>query len=61
MQAGLKLGHLPTMVGTDEIRPGTQPPGILTWAAYTAYKRTGDRAFLATAYEACGLNNAWYN
>jgi hypothetical protein len=49
LQAGLQIGHLPTMVGTDAINPMTQPPGILSWAAFTAYNRTGNKAFLATA------------
>ena len=57
---GLKVGHLPAMVGTDEVKIGTQPPGVLTWAAYTAYSRTGGMGFPATAYKACALNSHWY-
>ena len=59
-RAALKIGHISTMVGVNSIKTGTQPPGILTWAAFTAYNRTGDKEFLATAYEACAQNNRWY-
>ena len=59
-RAALKIGHISTMVGVNSIRTGTQPPGILTWAAFTAYNRTGDEEFLATAYEECAQNNHWY-
>lgn len=58
--AALKIGHLPTMVGVNQIKEGTQPPGILTWAAFAAYNRTGDKTFLAVAYDACAQNNRWY-
>ena len=41
--AELKIGHISTMVGVNSIRTGTQPPGILAWAAFTAYNRTRDK------------------
>eukprot|EP00056_Hartaetosiga_gracilis_P003715 m.66463 g.66463 ORF g.66463 m.66463 type:complete len:663 (-) comp11554_c0_seq1:195-2183(-) len=58
--SGLKVGHIPRVVGVNTTENTTQPPGILTWAALLIYNRTEDKSFLQSALKGFGENNHWF-
>lgn len=57
-------GHLPREIWTSDINPGTQPPGVLTWALLvmdekaTAAEQT--LGLLSKHFDALKANHAWF-
>jgi hypothetical protein len=57
---GMADGHLPREIWVGAVNPGTQPPGVLTWAALAVTDATGDGTTLAADYARLSANHDWF-
>jgi hypothetical protein len=53
-------GRIPREVWAHDAGTGTQPPGVMAWAALTLADRAGDDAIVAEMYAPLVANHAWF-
>ncbi len=57
-------GHLPREIWTNDMNPGVQPPGVLTWAVSMLEEESVDNevplGLMATYFDVLKANHAWF-
>lgn len=53
-------GRIPREVWAHDAGTGTQPPGVMTWAALALADRAGDDVLLAELYAPLSANHDWF-